>query len=233
MGESNKHRLAWVKWSVEDADICRNALENRQMGELFFAVMHYAGTGERPKVSPDIQFAFDMFAANVDSFRTAYKKTCEERAENGAKGGRKKAENAKSKKVENTTFTPPTKTEFRNMAKHYKSMEEAEFDDFDLYQFYADLVSSDWTIDGVRIKSQDALEAAFFARFYTYNKWSNTWEHFKRVFSLSGGDLEIWDRFEDCFNEDRGSWEVDGTTYNNGSDAVLAILASASHSSKC
>lgn len=36
-----------VKWSLDTIDRCKKLLTNEQLGELFFAVMHYAATGEK------------------------------------------------------------------------------------------------------------------------------------------------------------------------------------------
>lgn len=228
---SGKGGLYWFKWTVADDDVCRASIDDMHMGKLHYAVMDYVRTGQRQELPESIRFAYDMFCAKVDIARKAYQSKVEKLAENGAKGGRKKAENAKRKEAERAIFTPPTKTEFRNMAKHYKSSADLEFDAHELDQFYNELAEADWAIGGVKIESMEVLVDALSARFCPYvpiKPNTRSWRYFQKVFQITGGNIEIWGMFEDCYDEESQYWTVDGTTYQNPAAALDAILAKAS-----
>ena len=97
MDEQNK-TLSWFKWQIRDIKSYREVFTNEQMGELFFAVMETAESGEKVNVSAAIRLAYLQMCNDIEVARAAYIKKCEQNAKNGAKGGRAKAENAKDNK---------------------------------------------------------------------------------------------------------------------------------------
>lgn len=163
MNEQDKI-LPWLKWFTKDVKNYREVFNNEQMGELFFAVMKTVESNERVEVSNEIKFAYLQLCTAVDEAKAAYFKKCETNAMNGAKGGKAKAASTKLEAKENG-FKPPSKTEFRNMAKHI--CKKYDFSCCDAYEidtafdFYA---TNNWAVDGIPIRNKKQLECAAYAQ---------------------------------------------------------------------
>lgn len=84
-----------------------------------------------------------------------YHKVCEERAQAGASGGKAKAANRESNTSENQSgYTLPTKTDFRNLAKSISKDYELDYDQYkidtlfeDIKENYTDIVSSNKNLE--------------------------------------------------------------------------------------
>lgn len=185
--------LSWFKWWVSDANTCKATLTNEQMGELFYAVMAYVEKPDKIVVSPAIQFPYSMFCEKVDAARKAYKCQSEKRAEAGRKGGKAKAENAKSASTSApTSYKPPTKTEYKALIKHLRKSQKIQVDDYEASEFYDDLKSFNWTINGVPIGSTKQIEAAIIAKFnYEHHiDELSDWFLFRLAFEAFSGDVD-------------------------------------------
>ncbi len=157
MSEENKATMPWFKWHVKDVINYREVFTTEQIGELFLAAMKTVETGERIEVSSEIKFAYLQLCTDISEARTAYLKKCETNAKNGAKGGKTKAENAKTKE---NGFKPPTKTEFKTMAKSLANSECICCDSYDFDKGFEFFVNANWTVDGEPISDRTALECA-------------------------------------------------------------------------
>lgn len=138
-----KGKLSWFKWFVSDAEVCSNTLSDEQMGRLFYAVMRYVDTGEKEDMPNAMQFPYSMFCGKVDSSRIAYKDKCEKLAENGSKGGKKKAENAKQ------SVGIPFNKSFNDLVQNYG---------LDAVRYYKQLEANNWKMGNTQIKSLEDLE---------------------------------------------------------------------------
>lgn len=140
-----KGKLSWFKWFVSDAEVCSNTLSDEQMGQLFYAVMRYVDIGEKEDVPKALQFPYSMFCGKVDSSRIAYKDKCEKLAENGSKGGKKKAENAKKHGENPFAFNKS----FADLVRGHG---------LDPVAYYTQLKEANWKLGDTPIRSLEDLE---------------------------------------------------------------------------
>ena len=157
MSEQKGIQMSWHKWFVSDAESFKE-LNNEQMGKMFFAVMETVKTGEKVEVSEDIKLVYAIYIQKVFAAQVAYKNKCNKNAKSGQKGGLAKAENQRKRKEEqqnseekqaettdkNNTFKFPSKTEFKNMAKHLVKTQEMyclplTFDDYEITELYEEI----------------------------------------------------------------------------------------------
>ncbi len=152
--------LPWLKWFTKDAKNYREVFNNEQMGELFFAAMKTVENNEKVEVSSEIKFAYLQLCTTIDEARTAYFKKCETNARNGAKGGKAKAAKAEVKKDE---FKPPSKTDFKNIAKHIcKEYSIEDCDQYTINNMFEELTKNNWCFDEIPIASKAILECIVF-----------------------------------------------------------------------
>lgn len=156
--EKSKYNLSWYKWPVDQVKGFKESLNNEQMGELFFAVMETVETGNKVEVSAELKVVYSMLCIDVERTRAAYKNKCENLAKNGSKGGKAKAENKANAKNE-TSFKPPTKTAFKEMAKYIAHKEGLNFINYEIQNLYDSLSESDWKIYNRPITKKYQLEA--------------------------------------------------------------------------
>lgn len=141
-----------------------------QFGQLVLAIMYYTANGTIPDdLPPDLRLMFTIYQKKIDAAREKYVNKCAVNAENGAKGGKAKAENTK-KKATSQNFTPPTLKQFRDAVKHFVDNEDisSDIDDYDIDAFYDGLKSAGWTIGGAAIQSRKNWESAILAKFFEY-----------------------------------------------------------------
>ena len=159
VSEQKGIQMSWHKWFVSDAESFKE-LTNEQMGKMFFAVMETVKTGEKVEVSDDIKLVYAIYIQKVFAAQVAYKNKCNKNAKSGQKGGLAKAENQRKRKEEQqnseeeqaettdekNTFKFPSKTEFKNMAKHLVKTQESKFyylpltfDNYEITELYEEI----------------------------------------------------------------------------------------------
>ena len=73
-------------------------LNNEELGELFRAMFIYAKYGELIDFEHrSLKLVFGFIKSAIDRDKASYEEKCRKNAENGSKGGKKKAENTKEK----------------------------------------------------------------------------------------------------------------------------------------
>ena len=73
-------------------------LTNEELGELFRAMFIYAKYGELIDFEHrSLKLVFGFIKSAIDRDKAAYEEKCRKNAENGSKGGKKKAESYKEK----------------------------------------------------------------------------------------------------------------------------------------
>lgn len=143
--ENDNNFLYYHKWTVEDYELYKSSFSNEQMGELFFAVMQSVKTGEKIDIEDKtLSFAYNVQYNNLIKSQSKYMKKCETNRQNGSKGGKKKAENAKKRKEaeatkeqeakpESETYKLPKKTVFKDMVKRIAHDEGHNYFDRNLF----------------------------------------------------------------------------------------------------
>lgn len=58
-----------IRFYFNQIDKYKKAMNNEQMGRLFFAIASYAMTGVRPEVDGDILYPFDEAAYKIDRLK--------------------------------------------------------------------------------------------------------------------------------------------------------------------
>lgn len=198
------------------AEILQFAME--RFGQLVLALMYYTTDGTMPDdLPPDINMMFGIYQRKVDAAREKYKNKCAVNAENGAKGGKAKAKNAK-KMAAGPKFTPPTQKQFRDAVQHFADNDEIPEDttDYDTDAFFDELKDSGWTIGGAPIQSRADWEAAIRAKFYQFS--STLPDHFfYEIFSAAFAELHDGEKsdfvasdFMDAYDEAAKRWNVQG-----------------------
>lgn len=166
--EKERGKLSWFKWTVDDAKMLQEVFTEQQVGVFFLAVMKAVETGELDpdSVPPEMQLSYRMFCQKVFAAISAYTNKCEMNARNGAKGGRAKAENArKNSDISESVspFKPPTKSEFKNMAKLIRSKYGLDLDAYEIDRTYDDLAVSGWNYRGAPLTTRKQIEAVIYA----------------------------------------------------------------------
>lgn len=239
--------LTYVRWYFDAIEDCRGMLTNEQMGELFFAIASYAQTGERVTVSDEIRWPFHEHCRRIDATKKSYAAKCETAAKNGAAGGRAKARNAAKTKAEadgdrgsTNKFTPPTKSEFKAMAKHLADDNQLEFDDYELNEFYAQLDEAGWKIDGEPVAHMSTIKAAICVRFSSepyFGSIINDWNCFTMLFSGTNGKHGYLDDFAGTYEPrtdgKTGQWRIGSNVYSTLRAAVDAFIANLADASEC
>ena len=149
---------------IDMAEILEFAFD--RFGKLILAIMYYTESSTIPEdLPPDLKVMFSVYQKKIDFAREKYEKKCSVNAENGAKGGASKAENAKKRA---TAFKPPTLKQFRDAVKHFADNEEIQSDigDYEIDVFFDRLKSDGWTIGGAPIQTREDWESAILAKFY-------------------------------------------------------------------
>lgn len=160
MANEQEKTLPWFKWFTKDARNYREVFSNEQMGELFFAAMITVENNEKVEVSNEIRFAYLQLCTAIDEARAAYLKKCEINRNNRNKGGKAKTAKAEVKKDE---FKPPTKTDFRNMAKHIcKKYNIENCDQYTIDNILEKLAKNNWCFDKIPITSKAIIECVVF-----------------------------------------------------------------------
>lgn len=229
--KKERGKLFWHKWTVEDAKIFREVLTNEQMGELFFAIMETVDTGNLTTVSKEIEMAYKMYCSKVEGARTAYRNKCDKLAENASLGGKAKAKNREGAEKD-TGFKPPTKTDFRNMAKHICRVYELNYDNYEIDNLYERLSGDGWCIEDKRIKEKNEIFAVVYAHFTDMNYdrvyfLNNTIRYFYKTFNVENKhdlDIDVLQGFENKKDEERNFWEIDNKIYREPLAAIEAFF---------
>lgn len=142
------------------AEILDFALD--RFGKLILALMYYTADSTVPDDLPDDLWAmFAIYQRKIDAAREKYERTCTARAENGAKGGKAKAENAR-KMATAVKFKPPTQKQFHDAVEHFVDEGEVreDIDDYEIDALFDELSNNLWTINGEPIQRRTDWEAA-------------------------------------------------------------------------
>lgn len=160
-------KLTYFRWYVDEAQLIKEQLTNEQAGELFISVMDYLRDGTSTEVSPAIKWPYLDYQHKIDRSREAYEKKCAINAENGAKGGTAKAENAKKRgsgcsATYSCKFVPPTKKQFIAAITH--GVDEGDISSgisgYDIDRLFEGLSGENWTIGGEQILNRTDWEAS-------------------------------------------------------------------------
>ena len=89
-------KLTYFKMMREDFEVLNEMYSPAQIGELIVATMQYLADGTVMEVDAALKYAFTDYRKKVDRAQKAYDEKCETNSKNGAKGGRTKAERARS-----------------------------------------------------------------------------------------------------------------------------------------
>lgn len=89
-------KLTYFKMMREDFEVLNEMYSSAQIGELIVATMQYLADGTVMEVDSALKYAFTDYRKKVDRAQKAYDEKCETNSKNGAKGGRTKAERARS-----------------------------------------------------------------------------------------------------------------------------------------
>lgn len=168
MDTADDKKLSYFKWEVKDTDALSEVFTNEQIGALFLAVMHTVKTGE--KVEPSdaaLKYPYLTLFQKVESSQKKYNETCRVRAISGAKGGKAKAANAEKAKEKEQGFKPPSKTEFRNIAKHIynKYFEHCKFDTYEIDTLFEQYKNQNWSFNNqFDITTNGQIEAILYAK---------------------------------------------------------------------
>ena len=210
---------------LDMAEILQFAMD--RFGQLILAIMRYTVDETVPEdFPPDINVMFEVYRRKIDFAREKYVKKCATNAENGSKGGKAKAENAKRKSGENN-FKPPTQKQFRDAVAHFVDTGDINEDtsDYDSDAFFDQMKDNGWTINGKPITCRTDWEAAIRAKFFKF-RVSSISHLYYLVFSAifadfcpdgkeNGGewaDNATYD-FLDTYDEDSKCWTVQGDSY--------------------
>lgn len=188
------------------AEILQFAME--RFGQLVLALMYYTTDGTTPdNLPPDITMMFGIYQRKIDAAREKYNRKCVVNAENGAKGGKKKAENAK-RKSGGTKFNPPTQKQFREAVAHFVDSGDIDEDvsDYESDAFFDQLKNRGWVINDKPIQCRPDWEAAIKAKFFKFNVACISHLYYP-VFSAIFAD------FAPDGKENAGDW-ADNATYD-------------------
>lgn len=201
------------------AEILQFAME--RFGQLVLALMYYTMDGTMPDDLPaDLRMMFGIYQRKVDAAREKYENKCATNAENGSKGGKAKAENAR-KKSPGAKFTPPTLKQFQAAVKHFVDEDEIpeETTDYDADAFFDELKDSGWTIGGAPIQSRADWEAAIRAKFYQYD-CALPGHYYYMIFSVVFADFRACKDadsatcdFMDTYDNTSKSWIIQGERF--------------------
>lgn len=209
--------LPWLKWFTKDVKNYREVFSNEQMGELFFAAMKKVENNEAVAVSNEIKFAYLQLCTAIDEARAAYFEKCETNAKNGAKGGKAKAAKAKAKKDE---FKPPSKTDFRNMAKHIcREYDIENCDQYTIDNIFDEFSDKNWKFYNASLKSKSLLECA------TFFELTKDILSFRILLKAIKENYDInLNTLVECslgYNEDLNEYYIDGKSFKNEDDLLM------------
>lgn len=91
-----------------------------EVGKVMLAIMHYTKDGTIPKLEPLANLCFTFIKSQLDRDKEKYENIKKKRAENGKKGGQKRAENLATKQAEQANQANATFAK-QNQAKPSKS----------------------------------------------------------------------------------------------------------------
>ena len=151
------------------AEILQFAME--RFGQLILALMYYTADGTMPdNLPPDITMMFGIYQRKIDAAREKYKHKCITNAENGSKGGKKKAENAKAAGSV-PKFKAPTRAQFRQAVEYFidEGSVQENTEPYEIDKFFDGLQESKWTICGEPIQRRSDWEAAIREKFTAYD----------------------------------------------------------------
>lgn len=203
------------------AEILDFALD--RFGKLILALMYYTSDGTVPDDLPDdLRAMFAIYQRKIDAAREKYERTCTARAENGRKGGKAKAENAREKATD-AKFKPLTQKQLHAAVDHFMddgSIQE-DIEDYDIDRFFDELKETQWSICGEPIQKRTDWEAALREKFTAYKTEGipHHWHYmvFSSIFSEfhglrdENGESHAEDAesdFMDTYDPDTQCWNV-------------------------
>ena len=165
--DEEEPNLFYYKWEIADVKLIRTMLPPEKMGYLFYAVMETMETGLKVDVIDEIKAAYEWYFPKVIASRNKGIEISKKRsnaAEKSAEVRRQKKENANK-------WTPPSKTAFKEMAKHIiKEYSVTSCDAYKITEIYEDLSRRNWVVYNLEIASNIVLKAVFLA-FATENAY--------------------------------------------------------------
>jgi len=209
------------------AEILQFAME--RFGQLVLALMYYTTDGTIPDdLPPDLNMMFGIYQRKVDAAREKYKNKCAVNAENGSKGGKKKAENAKAAGSV-PKFKGPTLAQFREAVKHFigEGSVQEDTESYEIDKFFDGLQASKWTICGEPIQRRSDWEAAIREKFTAYGTDGvpQHWHYliFSEIFSKfhglrnSSGESQaetVESDFMDTYDQELRCWIINGEQFS-------------------
>lgn len=209
------------------AEILQFAME--RFGQLILALMYYTTDGTIPDdLPPDINMMFAIYQRKIDAAREKYVKKCATNAENGSKGGKKKAENAKAAGSA-PKFKGPTIAQFREAVEHFidEGSVQEDTESYEIDKFFDELKDSQWTICGEPIQRRGDWEAAIREKFTAYDTDGvpHHWHYliFSEIFSKfhglrnNSGESQaetVESDFMDTYDQDTRCWIINGEQFS-------------------
>lgn len=198
-----------------------------QFGKLVLAIMYYTASGTVPDdLPPDLKVMFSIYQKKIDFAREKYERKCSVNAENGAKGGAAKAENAKKRGT--AAFKPPTLKQFRDAVRHYANNEDISSDigDYEIDVFFDRLKSDGWIIGGAPIQTRKDWESAILAKFYDgdfgalpkhlyYSAFTAIFANYGKEMGHESADSIAYD-FMETFDESSREWIIGDKKFSAG-----------------
>lgn len=221
------------------AEILELAMD--RFGKLILALMYYTANETVPDdLPPDLKIMFSIYQRKIDFAREKYERTCTARAESGAKGGKKKAENLKKAKTAEG-FIPPSLKQFKAAVAHFVETGDidGEPDDYSIDAFFDEFEENGWAIAGEPIQRRSDWETAILTKFFTYHGEETIAQYyyraFERIFSgfhgfrndqgVAQADSAAYD-FLDAYDGTSKKWVINGKEYpaNDWENALAEFM---------
>lgn len=232
---------------IEMAEILEFSFDD--FGRLILAIMYYTADGTIPEDLPDnLRMMFSIYQRKIDYAREKYEQKCATNAENGAKGGKAKSENAK-RQSSGAKFIPPTQKQFHESVQHFVDEDELPngISNYAVDSFFDELKDAGWTIGGEKIQNRPDWERAILAKFYNDEVPNGMLDHFpymyfKEIFSKYHGlrddaglsqALDAQAEFLDRYDEATKTWVIQGEIFRLGewAQAITRFMERYSESS--
>ena len=235
--DEGKKSLTYFKLYVEDFNVYRENLSKEQFATLLYAIMDYVVTSVKEEIEdPVIRMLYSMQTNKINGQIVRYEKKCESNRVNGAAGGSAKARNAKLKadtsSAESNTervFKPPTKTEFKDIAKCLKNDDVIECTNAEIDELFESLKGKKWMYHSVPIKNIEAVRAIIENNYTTNSYFHETYQdldYFDTLFLCCNGEYEedMLEEFSKFYVRKDKQWLIDGKTYTDSLSAAHAYL---------
>lgn len=229
--------LVYFKWYLDEASLMKEEMTEEQAGKLFLAVMDYLRDGTITELPLELKILYANFRQRVDRAKSKYNEKTTKLAENGAKGGRAKAQKSKVQAETTATthadspnstgfkFKPPTLTQFREAVDDMAKSGEIELPErVTVDRLFASLDESCWKFNGEPIKRRNDWECIILTRFSAMDTekarfyrlaFDHLFCNFNGYRNKNGDTLaeETAQEFCDDYSEDLPGWEINGKVF--------------------